>query len=74
MLKASPLEEMWVLLSVFSPSEVEEPVPPSDLVQVCWLCLVIRDFDYDSMVPLEAMEKFASKAELYFAVKYEKSD
>ena len=33
-----------------------------------------RDFDYESVITLEARVKFASKANLYFAVKCEKSD
>ena len=69
-----PLEVMWVLLSVFAPSEVAQPVPLLDLVQVCWLFLVARDFDYNSVVTLEARVKYSNKAELYFAIKYEQPD
>ena len=36
MLKAAFLEAVWLLIDVFAPSQVAKPVPPSELVLVCW--------------------------------------
>ena len=60
------------LISV--PSEVAQPVPPSELVLGCWIFLVVEYFYSESMVILGAIVIFASEAELYFFAKCEQSD
>ena len=74
MWKAAFLEAMWLLSLVFVPSEVVKPVPPLDMVMVCWWFLMVGDFHSDSVVSLGVMVKFVCRAELCFFVKCGKSD
>ena len=74
MVSNSPLEVMLVISSVFSPSVVLQLVPHSELVYMYGWWLMVMDLESNSAVKLEAMVKISSEAEIYFPVKYERSD
>ena len=50
MQKSAVLEVVWVLTEVFAPSEVTKPVPPSELVLVCWGYFEVEYFHSESVV------------------------
>ena len=69
MVSSSTLEVVREMLSVFITLEVSQLVPPWDMLQVDGQLLAVMDIEYEYELILEAMLKFASEAELYFAVK-----
>ena len=69
MVSSSTLEVVREMLSVFITLEVAQLVPPWDMLQVDGQLLAVMDIEYEYELILEAMLKFASEAELYFAVK-----
>ena len=63
-----------MLTELFSPSEVVKPVPPSDLVLVCWGCFEVEYFHSESVVAVVARVKFVRVVEMCFCAKCGKSD
>ena len=49
---------------VFAPLEVAKPVPPSELLLVCWGYFEVEDFHYDIVISLVVTVKFVSVAEM----------
>ena len=74
MLKVDFLEVVWVLTDEFAPSEVAKPVPPSELVLVCWGNFEVEYFHSEFVVALVVMVKFVSVAEMCFFSRCGKSD
>ena len=70
---ADLLEELWVLILVFAPLDVTKPVPPSELVLVCWWFLVVENFHSDSVVALGVTVNFECGVELCLYTKCGKS-
>ena len=74
MCKAPVLEVVWVLTEVFAYSEVAKPVPPSEMLFVCWRHFEVEDFHSESVVALVAMVKLVSVVEICFCEKCGQSD
>ena len=74
MWKAEVFEVLWVLNGLFAPSEVTKPVPPSEMVLVCWGYFEVEYFHSESVVVLVVMVKFVSVAKMCFCAKYGKCD
>ena len=72
--KAEILEVVWVPTEVFVPSEVAKPVPPSELVLVCWGYFEVEDFHSESVVAVVVRAKFVSVVEVCFCARCGKSD
>ena len=62
-----------MLTEVFAPSEVVKPVPPSEMVLVCWGYFEVEDFHSESVVALVVMVNFVSVVEMCFCAKCGKS-
>ena len=53
-----------MLTEVFAPSYVAKPVPPSELVLVCWGYFEVEDFYSESVVAVVVRVKFVSVVEM----------
>ena len=60
MCKDAVLEVVWFLTEVFVLLEVEKPVPPSEMVLVCWGYFEVDDFHSEFVVALVVMVQFVS--------------
>ena len=74
MLKASLLEEVWVLTDMFSPLEVVKPVLTSELVLVFWGYFEVEDYQSKFVVAVLVMSRNLSVAEMCFFERCGKSD
>ena len=60
MWKAELLEMLRMLTDAFALSEVAKPVPPSEMVLVCWGYFEVDDFHSEFVVALVVMVQFVS--------------
>ena len=74
MWKDTLLEAVWMLADVFAPSEVAKPVPPSELVLVCWGYFEVEGFHSEFVVALVVMVKFVNLDEIWFLARCGQSD
>ena len=74
MWNSAVLEVVWLLVEVVTPSEVVNPVPPLELVLVCWGYSEVEDFHSESVVAVMARVKFVSVVEICFCARCGKSD
>ena len=58
------MEVVWVLDESVSPSEFAKPVPPSELVLVCWGYSEVEDFHFESVLAVVARVKLLSMVEM----------
>ena len=74
MCKAVILDMVRVLAEVVALSEVEKPVPPSELVLVCWRYYEVEDLHSESMVAVVERVNFVSVVDMCFYARCGKSD
>ena len=74
MWKDALLEAVRVLLNAFVTSEVVKPVPPSELVLVCWRYYEVEDLHSESMVAVVERVNFVSVVDMCFCARCGKSD
>ena len=69
MWKASVLELVWVPTEMFEFPEVAKPVPPLDLILVCWEYYDPEKFHYESMVVVVVRVRFISVVVMCFCAR-----
>ena len=74
MWKSVVLEVVWVPDEVVAPSMVEKPVPPLELVLLCWGNSEVGDFHSEYMVAVVARVKNLRVVETCFCERCGKSD
>ena len=63
------LEGIWVLAELSAPLEVVKPVPPSEMVLVCWGYSEVEYFHSESVVAVMARVKFVGVVEMCFCAR-----
>ena len=69
MWKSVVLEVVCVLAEVVAPSKVTKPVPPLELLLVCWGYSEPGNFHYESVVAVVARVDFVSVFEMCFCAR-----
>ena len=64
MWKAGFLEVVWVLTELFATLEVVKPVPPLEMVLVCWGCFELEDFHSEAVVAVVVRVNFFSMVDM----------